>query len=143
MGGHRFCYNTGPGGARPVKHYTMPNLFLVSPDTQVEANGNGPVLELGSSGGRAVLLTLGITKIVEQESLDVSVWGSADGQEFGTAALLAFPQKFYVGVHAGLLDLRQLAEVKYLLARWKVARWGVGSSKPMFGFYVFVEAAQG
>jgi hypothetical protein len=121
----------------------MPNLFLVPPDTQVEANGNGPVLELGSSAGRAILLTLGITKIVEQESLDVSVWGSADGKEFGTAALLALPQKFYVGVHAGLLDLSQHPDVKYLQARWKVARWGVGSSQPMFAFYVFAEAAPG
>jgi len=86
---------------------------------------------------------LGITKIVEQESLDVSVWGSADGKEFGTAALLALPQKFYVGVHAGLLDLSQHPDVKYLQARWKVARWGVGSSQPMFAFYVFAEAAPG
>lgn len=119
----------------------MPNLFLVPPDTQVEANGNGPVVELGSSAGRAILLTLGITKIVEQESLELSVWGSADGTEFGTAALLAFPQKFYVGASASLLDLSQHADAKYLQARWKVARWGVGSSTPMFTFYVFAEPA--
>lgn len=119
----------------------MPNAFLVPPDTQVEANGNGPVLEVGSSAGKAILITLGITKIVEQESLDVSVWGSADGQEFGTAPLMAFPQKFYVGVHASLLDLSLHPEAKYLQARWKVARWGVGSTKPMFTFYVFAEPA--
>ena len=119
----------------------MPNLFLVPPDTQVEANGNGPVLELGSSTGKTILLTLGITKIVEQESLDVSIWGSPDGAEFGAATLMAFPQKFYVGVHASLLDLSRHPDVKYLQARWKVARWGVGSTQPMFTFYVFAEPA--
>ena len=119
----------------------MPNNFLVPPDTKVEANGNGPVLELGSSAGQTVLLNLGITKIVEQESLDVSIWGSVDGKEFGAAPLLVFPQKFYVGVHASLLDLSRHPDVKYLQARWKVARWGVGFTKPMFTFYVFAEPA--
>lgn len=119
----------------------MPNNFLVPPDSQVEANGSGRVLELGASAGRMVLLTLGITKIVEQESLDVSIWGSADGKEFGAAPLFAFPQKFYVGVYAALLDLSKHPDVRCLQARWKVARWGVGSTKPMFTFYVFAEPA--
>ncbi len=119
----------------------MPNHFLVPPDTTVTANGSGPVLELGAAAGQALLLSLGITKIVEQESLDVAIWGSTDGQEWGAAPLLAFPQKFYVGVYALLLDLRAKPDVKFLQARWKVARWGVGSTKPEFTFYVFVEPA--
>jgi hypothetical protein len=118
----------------------MPNNFLV-PETTVVANGNGPVLDLGSEAGQPLLLTLGITKILEQESLDVSIWGSADGQEWGAAPLLAFPQKFYVGVYALLLDLSGRPEIKHLQARWKVARWGVGSTKPQFTFYVFAEPA--
>ena len=77
--------------------------------------------------------------IVEQESLDVSIWGSADGKEWGAKPLIAFPQKFYVGVYTILLDLSAHPEVRYLQARWQVARWGVGSTKPMFTFYVFAE----
>ena len=118
----------------------MPNNFLV-PETQVEANGSGPVMELGSSAGQTILLSLGITKIAEQQSLDVSIWGSADGQEWGTKPLLAFPQKFYVGIYAILLDLGKHPEVKQLQARWQVARWGVGPTKPVFQFYTFAEPA--
>jgi hypothetical protein len=116
----------------------MPNSFLV-PETSVEKDGSGPALDLGSSAGAPVALTLGITKILEQESLDVSIWGSADGQDWGPKPLTAFPQKFYQGVYTILLDLSTQASVRHLQARWKLARWGVGSTKPAFSFYIFVE----
>ena len=118
----------------------MPNNFLVS-ETRVEADGAAPTLDLGPSAGRTLLLTLGITKIVEQESLDVAIWGSADGNDWGAKPLLAFPQKFYAGTYTLLLDLSAKPDVRRLQARWKVARWGVGSTKPMFTFYVFAEPA--
>ncbi|MBI3694209.1 MAG: hypothetical protein HY238_05140 [Acidobacteria bacterium] len=111
------------------------------PETKVETDGTGPALDLGSSAGRTLLLTLGITKIVEQESLDVAIWGSADGNDWGVKPLHAFPQKFYAGTYTLLLDLGDKPDVKYLQARWKVARWGVGSTKPMFTFYLFAEPA--
>lgn len=115
----------------------MPNSFLV-PETKVEASGTGPALELGPPAGRT-LLTLGITKIVEQESLDVSIWGSPDGNDWGAQPLTAFPQKFYAGTYTLLLDLTGKPEIRYLQARWKVNRWGVGWKTPMFVFYVFAE----
>ena len=135
MGGNRFCYNTPPAGTGEIK---MPDSFLV-PETKVEANGAGPALEIGSSAGKTLLLTLGITKIVEQESLDASIWGSVDGNDWGAKPLGAFPQKFYAGTYTLLLDLSAKPEVKYLQARWQVSRWGVGSTTPMFQFYVFAE----
>lgn len=118
----------------------MPNQFLVL-ETKVEANGTGPTLDLGSAAGKTLLLTLGITKIVEQESLDVSIWGSADGTTWSPKPLIAFPQKFYVGTYTLLLDLSAKPDVKYIQARWQVSRWGVGSTTPMFQFYVFAESA--
>ena len=116
----------------------MPNNFLV-PETKVEQNGTGPALDLGSAAGKTLVLSLGITEIVEQESLDVSIWGSADGKEWGAQPLTAFPQKFYAGVYTILLDLSGHPEVRQLQVRWQVARWGVGSTKPMFAFYLFAE----
>jgi hypothetical protein len=118
----------------------MPNQFLV-PETKIEANGSGPALDLGASAGRPLLLTLGITKIVEQESLDVAIWGSADGTNWGAKPLIAFTQKFYVGTYTVLLDLSANPDVKFIQARWEPARWGVGSITPMFQFYVFAEPA--
>jgi hypothetical protein len=117
----------------------MPNNFLV-PETQAEKDGSGEPLDVGAAAGGPLALTLGITKIVEQESLDVSIWGSADGKEWGAKPLAAFPQKFYQGVYTILLDLAAHPEVRFLQARWKLARWGVGHTQPVFSFYVFAEA---
>ena len=115
----------------------LPN-FLVS-DTVVRENGAGPVLELGDSRGQPLLLTLGITRIIEQESLDVSIWGSADGSDWGPKPLMSFPQKFYCGTYQILLDLAGHKDIQYLRAQWTVNRWGRGDPKPLFGFYLFAQ----
>ncbi|HWP84418.1 MAG TPA: hypothetical protein VNN17_04475, partial [Terriglobia bacterium] len=98
--------------------------------------GESPPLALGAGAGKALLLTLAITQIVEQESLDVSIWGSPDGVEWGAKPLTAFPQKFYRGVHQLLLDLSKHPDVRFLKAKWSVNRWGVGSTTPRFSFLI-------
>ncbi len=108
--------------------------FLVPENTVVTAKGDGAVVDVSAAAGKTLLLTLTITRIIEQESLDVSVWGSADGQDFGAKPLLAFPQKFYAGEHPLLLDLSPAPNVKSLRAHWEVGRWGRGSETPMFEF---------
>ena len=113
-------------------------VFLL-PETTVREAGNGSDLDLGESQGRTVLLTLGITRIIEQESLDVAIWGSADGNEWGSKPLLSFPQKFYCGTYQILLDLTQHSDVKFVRVKWDAQRWGKGDSKPLFGFYVFAQ----
>ena len=79
------------------------------------------------------------TKIVEQESLDVSILGSADGQEWGAKPLTAFPQKFYHGVHQIILGLGAHPDVRFLRAKWHVNRWGVGDLKPSFTFLLKIQ----
>lgn len=113
----------------------LPN-FLV-PESTVRDGGTGLVLSLDNSQGGMVLLTLGITRIIEQESLDVLIWGSSDGENWGDKPLLAFPQKFYCGTYQMLLDLSAHPETRFLRAQWKVNRWGRGDGKPLFGFYLF------
>jgi hypothetical protein len=113
-------------------------VFLL-PETTVREAGNGSDLDLGESQGRTVLLTLGITRIIEQESLDVSIFGSADGDEWGTKPVISFPQKFYCGTYQILLDLTQHPGVKFLRVKWNAQRWGKGDTKPLFGFYVFAQ----
>lgn len=115
----------------------LPN-FLVT-ETTIREEGDGPEMELGEAAGKALLLTLGITRIIEQESLDLSVWGSPDGQDWGAKPLVSFPQKFYCGTYQLLLDLSGHPEIKYLRAHWKVNRWGRGAAKPLFGFYLFAQ----
>ena len=114
----------------------LPGFLL--PETTVNASGSGEPFEIGSGGGTA-LLSLGITEIVEQQSLDVDVLGSVDGEEWLEQPIRTFPQKFYTGVWQVLCDLDDCSEVRFLKVGYKVARWGVGSPTPKFRLYVFAE----
>jgi hypothetical protein len=109
----------------------MNETYLIPPKTVLTAKGDGQTVTLGASG-KTYLLTLDITKIVEQEALDLSVWASVDGTTWEAKPLAVFPQKFYAGQHPLLLDLSQRTDVKALRAHWEVNRWGRGSETPMF-----------
>ena len=117
----------------------MVDTFLVPEKTTVSAKGDGPSVDISGTGNRVLLLTLAITRIIEQESLDVSIFGSADGAAWGQKPLIAFPQKFYRGEHHLLLDLTQQPDIKFLRAHWEVARWGRGVETPMFEFQITVK----
>lgn len=115
----------------------LPNFLL--PESVSREDGSGPAMDLDGLQGKVISLTLGITRIIEQESLDVAVWGSPDGNDWGAKPLIAFPQKFYCGTYTVLLDLSSTPDVRYLRAQWKMNRWGRGEQKPMFDFYLFAD----
>jgi len=117
----------------------MIDTFLVPEKTVVNAKGDGPVVDVSSASNCVFLLSLNITGIVEQESLDVSIQGSADGTAWGPKPVTNFPQKFYQAQHPLLLDLTGRAEVKFLRAHWEASRWGRGSETPMFEFNVSIK----
>lgn len=112
--------------------------FLV-PETTTSGNASGPVLSLEDTEARRILITLGITEIVEQESLELSIWDSPDGREWGKDPIAAFPQKFYKGNWAMVIDLARHPETRFLQARWIAQRWGRGDHKPHFTFFVFAQ----
>jgi len=112
--------------------------FLV-PETTVREAGAGPELSLGGQQGETLLLTLGITRIIEQESIDISIWGSPDGKDWGSKPLASFPQKFYCGTYQILLDLTEHPEIQHVRAKWHVNRWGKGDPKPLFTVYLMVQ----
>ena len=91
--------------------------FLL-PETTVREAGVGPAIDLGEASGGTLILTLGITRIVEKESIDVAIWGSADGADWGTIPIATFPQKFYCGTYQMHLDLSTRPDVRYLRAQW-------------------------
>lgn len=113
----------------------MVETFLVPEKTTISGKGDGPAADVSAAGSRVLLATLNIVRIIEQESLDVSLFGSADGTNFGQK-LASYPQKFYRGTHPLLLDLRAHPEVKFVRAHWEVARWGRGVETPMFEFQI-------
>jgi len=113
----------------------MLDLVLI-PEQAVEANGSGPEIDLGDAAGKKFLLTLRITRILEQEALDVFVFGSEDKTTWSAKPIVAFPQKFYAGEHQILLDLTGHPGIKHLRGDWKLGRWGRGRPTPRFSFTV-------
>lgn len=110
--------------------------ILVPAGTVVSAKGDGQAVDVSGAANRVFLVTLSIAKIIEQESLDVSLFGSADGASWDAKSLVAFPQKFYCEESPLLLDLSAHPQVKFVRAHWEVARWGRGTETPMFEFGV-------
>jgi hypothetical protein len=107
------------------------------PEGVARESGSGPELALGASRCKPLLLTLGINRIVERESLEISIWGSSDRENW--RRLEVFPQKFYCGKYTRALDLTRHPDVRFLRAEWKMGRWGHRMSEPLFGFYLLVE----
>jgi hypothetical protein len=116
----------------------MVEAFLVPEKTVATGKGDGAALDVASSATRVFLLNLAITDIIEQESIDVSIHGSADGTTFDPKPLAAFEQKFYRGENPLLVNLSASPEVKAIRAHWEVNRWGRGTETPMFEFCITV-----
>lgn len=113
----------------------MLSAFLL-PEQVSRENGQGPLVDLGEMAGKRLTLTLGITRIIEQQSLDVSVSGSPDGQVWEPVA--SFPQKFYCGDYSLPVDLGARPDLRFLRAEWRMHRWGRGTPQPLFGFFLHV-----
>jgi hypothetical protein len=107
-------------------------LQLIPADTRMEASADGASFNISESATRTFLCRLTVTEQIEQESLDVSVWGSADGETWPKRPLLKLPQQFYRGTTKLVLDLSLRPEVKFVRARWDLNRWGRVAPTPLF-----------
>src|SRR5436190_18023048 len=112
---------------------TLPaKLDLIPANSLMNANGDGPAFDISASPTRTFLCCLTVTDQIEQESLDVSIWGSAEGETWTKRPLLKLPQQFYRGSTKMILDLSLRPEIKFIRARWELNRWGRGTPLPMF-----------
>ena len=107
---------------------------LVAPGTRVTSNADGAPVDVSGSQTRTFLCVMHITDQIEQESLDVSIFGSDDGQAWPNKPILKLPQRFYQGETRMVLDLTTRPEVKFIRARWELNRWGRVAPAPMFVF---------
>ena len=112
----------------------MIDTVLVADKTVVNAKGDGPAVDVSASANRVFLVTVHVSNIIEQESLEISIVGSIDGAVWDPKPLVTYPQKFYRGEYPFLLDLTANSDVKFIRAHWEVARWGRGTETPMFEF---------
>jgi hypothetical protein len=111
---------------------------LIPHGTKLTANGEGEAVDISPSGTRTFLCSMTITDQIEQESIDLSIWGSADGQNWGAKPLLMMPQRFYRGETRQVLDLSLKPEIRFIRAKWELFRWGRVAPHPMFvvGFHL-------
>ena len=112
----------------------MLDAFLVSPNTVVTAKGDSAPVDLSAAANRVFLATISISAVVEQESLEISFFTSADGTTWDTKPAVSCPQKFYAGEYPFLVDLSDAPDAKFVRAHWEVARWGRGPTEPHFEF---------
>lgn len=114
----------------------MVDTYLVPESSVVTAKGDGAPLDIGGAAHTVFLLVLRISETVEQESIDVAVFGSPDGTTWDPKPVGSFPQKFYKGETPMLLDLRSYEKVRFIRAHWELNRWGRGPEEPRFVFDV-------
>jgi hypothetical protein len=105
---------------------------LISKDTLVKENGNSASVDIRASQTRTFFCVMNITDQIEQESVDVSIWGSADHENWGTHPILKLPQQFYRGETRAVLELSLVPEVNFIRAGWDLNRWGRVAPLPMF-----------
>ena len=105
---------------------------LIAPATLVQANGYSETVDVRTSATCTFFCILQISDQIEQESADVSIWGSADGENWGTHPILKLPQQFYRGETRAVLDLTMVPEVNFIRAGWELNRWGRVAPLPMF-----------
>lgn len=115
-----------------VPRYLVPQSIKIG-------DGVGAPIELDTLRGKLLVVTLGINQAVEQEGLEISVWGSASGTDWGSKPLLVFPQKSYCGVYATILNLTRKPDVRFLRVKWTISPWSQRTSDLMFGFHVSLE----
>src|SRR4051794_18939482 len=96
----------------------LPN-FLFPEQVVTDKSGEGTAVPVDSAAGTVLQLTLGITEVKEQQSLDVLIFGSADGASWAPKPLTSFPQKFYTGVWTILMDLSSTPEIRHLRVNYK------------------------
>jgi hypothetical protein len=114
---------------------------VLLPENIARTDGIGSDIDLASDRGKLLVITLGIDRVLEQEALSISVWGSSDTSNWGVGPLMSFPSKYYCGRYSRLLNLANHPDVRYLRVEWKMTRWARGEITPLFSFYVFAEAS--
>src|ERR1700730_5332087 len=105
---------------------------LIPFGTRVEENGAGEKIDVSASSTRTFFCLMIISDQIEQESIDLSIWGSANGEDWGAKPILKLPQRFYRGETRAVLELAFRPEAKFIRAQWDLNRWGRVAPLPMF-----------
>jgi len=97
--------------------------IVLLPEETIRGNGNGPDMALSAARGNPLHLVLVITRMMEQQTLEIRVWGSVDGIEWGHQPLLVMPRRYYCGTYQQVLDLTTQPHISYLRVDWVLRSW--------------------
>ena len=112
--------------------------FLIE-ETTVREAGESPVFDASENPDQNLLLTLGITHAVEQESIGVDILGSKDGVTWAAGPVVSFTPKSYCGTYKMVVPT---CDTPYLKAVWCPKRWSKCDSRPFFRMYLHAEPHQ-
>ena len=110
----------------------MIDAVIVPAGTIVTDKGDSPIIPIASAENRVFLLPLKITEAVEQEYIELWLFGSADGNTWGARPLATLPQRFYPGEYPTLIDLSSDSATQFLRVHWEGSRWGRGELASRF-----------
>ena len=69
----------------------------------------------------------------------MSVWGAADGEDWGSKPLATYPPKSYCRIYSILFNLVTCPKIQLVRVQRKMTRWSNREATPMFGFYVYTD----
>jgi len=107
------------------------------PDSILESDGVGPLVRLGVERGKLLVVTLRIDDAIDRHLLNVSLWGSPDGEAF--LPLTRLRPRQYCGIHSTLLNLAGQPEITFLRVHWNIERQRKCSHTASFHCQVFCE----
>jgi len=114
---------------------------ILMEEMSVREAGEGPVFDAAVFEGRPVVLTLGITHAVEQESIELDLFASADGNSWTARPVASFTAKSWCGTYQAVLPAPEVGtSQRFLRPVWRVSRWARGGGIPFFRIYLFGEA---
>ncbi|MBV6430299.1 MAG: hypothetical protein IANPNBLG_00408 [Bryobacteraceae bacterium] len=115
--------------------------ILLFPEEMVTESGFGPVVELKESAGAPLRLTISINRMMEQQTLDLSIWVSPDGEDWGSEPILQLPHRYYCGTYHHVLDLSGRSGVRFLRIEYRLRGWCMEAPPPLSSFEVVAEPA--
>ena len=119
-------------GPRPWITRMAMEFDLIPQGTLLRESGHGESVDIRASSTRTFFCTMLIRDQIEQESVDVSIWGSVDGENWGSHPILKLPQQFYRGETRAALELTLVPNINLIRAGWDLNRWGRVAPLPMF-----------
>lgn len=114
-------------------------MIQLFPETEVRGAGHGPVIALGTYKGKPLNVTVQVSQISQNQSLDLEILGSADGDSW--LRLAVFPHRFYCGHYQYQLNLQAHPEIAFLRIGYQLKNWAPSRGSTVSSFAVHCEPA--